>query len=326
MLRLHFSGHDLARTRIAAGPDPLWEVVLSTHLLGNRDGPAMFDPWRAQAREALRPLPGWMPRLLRTVAPAHGDFPDFLTPQEGQQGLTEGIEAVLRTPRGRLRRELLALGPLSDHASDLVRGDTEALRALGAALRTYHDTALRPHWPRLATQAEADRSVRARAFTRGGVEAVLNSFRPLLRWRPPVLEADYPLDRDLHLGGRGLLLIPSVFCWRRPVTLVDPRLPPVLVYPVARTADWWSGPTPEPGRDRLAGLLGVSRAAILRAAADGCSAGELARRAAASPAAASHHLRVLREAGLVTATRRGTTILYSLTPVGHALLAENPAA
>ncbi|MGW0561714.1 hypothetical protein ACWDZ4_14150 [Streptomyces sp. NPDC003016] len=40
-------------------------------------------------------------------------------------------------------------------------------------------------------------------------------------WRPPVLEVDHPVGRDLQLEGRGLLLIPSYFCWRRPITLID---------------------------------------------------------------------------------------------------------
>ncbi|GLZ49173.1 hypothetical protein Acsp06_53580 [Actinomycetospora sp. NBRC 106375] len=36
---------------------------------------------------------------------------------------------------------------------------------------------------------------------------------------------------------------------------------------------------------------------------------------------ASHHLRVLRSAGLVTSRRDGKLVLYRLTPAGHALVA-----
>ncbi|WCB93598.1 Cadmium resistance transcriptional regulatory protein CadC [Baekduia alba] len=35
----------------------------------------------------------------------------------------------------------------------------------------------------------------------------------------------------------------------------------------------------------------------------------------------SHHLRVLRESGLAVSRREGKMVLYSLSPVGHALLA-----
>ena len=34
---------------------------------------------------------------------------------------------------------------------------------------------------------------------------MLLGMRPLMRWRFPVLEVDYNVDRDLHLGGRGLI-------------------------------------------------------------------------------------------------------------------------
>ncbi|MGI3204228.1 hypothetical protein ACRJ4W_50920 [Streptomyces sp. GLT-R25] len=55
----------------------------------------------------------------------------------------------------------------------------------------------------MRAQIEADRAVRAREMLSGGVEALLSSLGPALRWRPPHLEAEYPLDRELRLGGRG---------------------------------------------------------------------------------------------------------------------------
>jgi len=324
VLRLHFTSDDLARTRVAAGPDPLWEVVLSTNLLGNRDGRAVFDPWRVQARERLRRLPRWMPRLLRSLAPPHGDFPDFLTPVEAAQGMEAGVDAVLATPRKRLGRELAAMTALPDWVAPLVRGEASALEPLGRALHSYHDEVLSPDWSRLSAHVQADVAVRARALLHGGVEALLAGFRPLLRWKPPILEADYPRDRDIHLGGRGVTLIPSVFCWRTVVTLIDPALPPTVVYPVERTTDWWRPYTQRPGQDSLQSLLGATRAAVLRIATDGPAAGELSRRVGLSPAATSHHLKALREAGLINCARRGTSTLVSLTPLGHDLLKENP--
>ncbi|WP_410660056.1 ArsR/SmtB family transcription factor [Amycolatopsis sp. lyj-112] len=39
-----------------------------------------------------------------------------------------------------------------------------------------------------------------------------------------MLTARYPLDRDLHLRGRGLRLVPSYFCWDTPVALADDEL------------------------------------------------------------------------------------------------------
>ncbi|MEV6058157.1 DUF5937 family protein [Streptomyces sp. NPDC052107] len=324
MLRLHFTSDDLARIRVAARPDPLWEVVLSTNLLGNREGRAVFDAWRGRARERLRRLPVWMPRLLRALAPPYGDFPDFLTPSEAAAGMECGIEAVLSTPGRRLSQELAAMPRLPEWTAPLVRGEAAALTSLGQALRTYYESVLLPDWPRVSTHAQADVAGRARTLLHGGADALLESFRPLLRWTPPVLEADYPKDRDIHLTGRGVTLVPSVFCWRTVVTLIDPGLPPVVVYPVERTAEWWRPHARHPGQDTLQSLLGTTRAAVLRVAADGPLAGEVAQRIGLSLAATSYHLKALREARLISCSRRGTSTLLFLTPLGVDLLAENP--
>jgi hypothetical protein len=141
-----------------------------------------------------------------------------------------------------------------------------------------------------------------------------------------VLEVDYPVEHDIHLGGRGLLLVPSVFCWRVPVTLIDPGLPPVLVYPVTRGPDWWQPAAGGRGAKTLANLLGPTRAACLRVIENGCTTTELARRTGVSPPTASQHAGALREAGLTASTRRANTMLHTLTPLGAALLAANPVS
>ncbi|MGX1545667.1 helix-turn-helix domain-containing protein [Streptomyces adustus] len=323
VLRFHFTAADLGRTRVAAHPDPLWELVLSANLLGNREGRAVFDRWRVDARARIRTLPPWLGGVVRTLAPPKGDFPDLLTPLAGQHGIEAGLDAVLSTPRDRLTRELTALGPLPRWAGPLVRGERAGLALLGQALDGYYTHVLGPYWPRVEALVAADQALRARAFMRGGVSAVLDSLRPCLRWQAPVLEADYPQDRDVHLDGRGLLLIPSAFCWRLPVTWIDPALPPVVVYPVHRTPQWWGTSQEGPGRDALTALLGATRAAVLRAAAAGDSCGELARRVGKSVSITSYHLNVLCEAGLATSVPDGPRTLYTATTLGLRLLGHN---
>ncbi|QLH24860.1 winged helix-turn-helix domain-containing protein [Streptomyces sp. Rer75] len=324
MLRLHFTREDLLRTTVAAGPDPLWETVLSANLLGTAQGRAVFDRWRLHTRPRLRRLPPDSVRLVRTLAPPQGRFPDFLNPRESAGGLAEGIEAVLSTPRRRLRREIGLLRSAPPWLRPLADGEPDTLRTLGRALKGYFDAALAPCWTAIRAQAEADRALRARALLTGGTEALLSTLGPTLTWRSPVLEADYPLDRDLHLGGRGLLLIPSVFCWRNPITLADPGLPPVLVYPVRRGPGWWpSQGTPPTGRSTLGSLLGRGRAAVLRAVEGGCTTSELARRTGVTPATASEHARILRDAGLLASVRDRNTVLHTPTPLGTDLLAAN---
>lgn len=323
MLRVHFTREDLLRTRVADAPDPLWELVLSVNLLATRQGRAVFDLWRADARTALRRLPRHHLHLVRALAPPRGSFPDFLNPPEASEGLTEGIEAVLSTPRRRLGQEMSVLARPPRWLRPLADGEPAALEFLGKALHGYFHAALAPHWSAVRAQVEADRAVRARDLLRGGVDALLSGLGPSIRWRPPVLETTYPFDRDLRLDGRGLLLVPSVFCWQAPITLTDPALPPVLVYPVARSYRWW--PPQQPGTEprTLARLLGHGRAVVLRALEDGCTTSEVARRVGVTPATASEHVGILREAGLAASVRDRNTVLHVLTPLGASLLTAN---
>ena len=130
-------------------------------------------------------------------------------------------------------------------------------------------------------------------------------------------------DRDLHLGGRGLRLIPSFFCWRAPILLRDSSLPPVLVYPVdhdAVAADWLSGGRGPRAGEALGTLLGRTRAEVLRTVAThGYSTTQVARHTGVSMATASQHLSVLRENGLVATHRLGSLSHHIATPLGRGL-------
>lgn len=302
----------------------MWETVLSINLMGTARGEAVFGPWRVRAHAELERMPQWQVRMLRHLAPPIGGFPDFLTPPEASQGMETAIEAVLSTPRHRLRRELTTLPGTPAWLRPLADGDLEALTALGRALRRYHRAAVAPYGAQIQAQVDAERARQARSFLDHGSEGILANLGPTMRWRPPVLEADYPVERHIQLSGRGLVLVPSVFCWRRPVTLIDPSLPPVLVYPVAREPGWWTTSRSHTGPRNLKNLLGPTRAACLRTIEDGCTTGELARRLGVAPATASEHATILRKAGLTTSTRMANTVLHTLTPLGAALLEANP--
>ncbi|NLU65926.1 winged helix-turn-helix domain-containing protein [Streptomyces sp. HNM0574] len=329
MLRLHFTAVDIARTHVADGPDPLWETLLSLQELQEREPDPTLATWRGQVlRSARTPL-----RALLPLAPVRGYSPDFLTPPEGSNGLEAGLDALLSTPRTELRAQIGRLaenGPLSPWTRSLAEGSATALRALEAALRDYRRTALGPSWPRVRARTEADRAWRARTQWYGGTEAMLRTFTPLMRWDGSVLEADYPVDRDVELAGRGLLLVPSYFCRRTPVALADPALPPTLVYPAERVPATappggphpaaLPGTTVDAGGPHLARLLGHTRAAVLQSLGGECTTSELALRAGVSVSSASEHAAVLRAAGLITSTRHRNAVRHTLTPLGLALL------
>jgi DNA-binding transcriptional ArsR family regulator len=263
-------------------------------------------------------------QILTTLSPLGPYFPDFLTPAEGTHGLGPAIEAIRATPRSRLRDELHRLSvirPLPSWTRSLADGDPAVLADMASALIAYHRTAIEPYAAAIDTAIQADRAYRARTLLDGGVHGLLHSLRPLMQWRPPVLEVQYPVHRDLHLDGRGLRLVPSYFCRSLPVALADPDLPPTLVYPVHHDDVC----QPQPAGPALTALLGATRYAVLAAVGHGASTTELAGRLGVAPSSVSRHTTVLRQAGILITHRHGPSVLHTITPLGAALLRRGTA-
>ncbi|XUL89119.1 helix-turn-helix domain-containing protein [Streptomyces galilaeus] len=268
-----------------------------------------------------------MEHVLRTgllpLFPRAAYYPDFLNPAEAADGLDAGLRAVVATPPERVLRELAILDqrvgapPWAPGLADI-----GAREELADAMRAYHETVIAPHSDHIQARVEADRAARCRHLLDGGVEGMLAGLMPAMRWRSPVLYVDYPAEeRDLRLNGRGLVLVPSYFCWQTPIALADPELPPVLVYPILHEP---SAPA-DTVRDRsaltsLSALLGRTRATVLCVTADGATTGEIARAAGISSSSASKHTTALRDAGLITSCRHATSVLHTLTPTGFSVL------
>lgn len=322
MLRIHFTSDDLARTRFADGPDPMWELSISLHRLRRRDASVLFGAWRRQVAPAL---PAAV-RLLTALSPLRGYTCDFLTLRTGA-GLRAQTEALRALPRHTLRTDLRTfdrLNPgrrLPSWTTDLAAGSAPVLGRIADTAQACFDVGLQPYWPVIHDHVRHDIALRSRALAHGGWGEVLGALHPSARWDYPVLTVDFPLDLDLHLAGRGLLLLPSFFGLRRPTTLIDPTLDPVLVYPIEHRPGWERpGHTPA-DHPALTALLGRARAQLLEAAADGTfTTTELALHTGLSPSNASRHLAALRQAALVSSRRHRNTTLHAVTALGAALL------
>ena len=327
MLRIHFTPRDLARTTVSTKPAPLWEILLSLHMLQHSDGRLVFEDWRRHVRTKVAPD---QMRLLLELTPVKGYSPDFLTPAESATDFDTALEMTLSTPRQQIRSQLDLLSkyrPVSPWTRELAEGDRNSLRKLGRAIKTYHDAAIAPYWKSIGTHVTADHAHRGDALARHGVDRLLSSLHPRVRWVAPVLQVLDMNDRDLYLDGRGIELQPSAFCWQVPTKLRDPELKPILVYPIQHAPGILRQSSPESAlpNDALGSLLGSTRAAALEAAVSGCTTTELAKRCNISPAAASHQATVLREAGLITTRRAGASVRHEVTQLGIWLLSGHGA-
>ncbi|MCC8478940.1 helix-turn-helix domain-containing protein [Streptomyces globisporus] len=303
------------------------ETLDSLKLLQDRNRPTAFHGWRASVAGRL----GKEARPLIALLPAQGPEFDLASLAGNTTCMEEALENVLRAPRSQMRAELepLALDPTHrSWVQSLADGSIEARRQLTHALEACHRVTIAPNWARANSHLDAVRANHAHTLVDCGVEELLKTLcPPLVRWRPPVLEVRHPRERDVHLQGRGLVIALTVFSWQQSEILQDSRdssAAPVLAVPTMRDpaagAELWKAGTLF--SRSLGELLGHTRAAALRAAADGCTTTQLARRLGVTPAAASQQATVLRNASLITTTRRGKAVLHTITPLGAELLAR----
>ncbi|HEY4020792.1 MAG TPA: helix-turn-helix domain-containing protein [Pseudonocardiaceae bacterium] len=324
VLRIHFTSTDLAKTSLASTPDPLWEVMFSSFRLRKAGRHPELFPWTEQVRmdntRAARLGPG--ARLLSVLAPRGPYIPDFLTPADSKDGLDAGLEAIMSTPRERLRGELERLAQRSrvpDWVRPLSEGDVEFLRRLIDELRAYHDSVIAPYQERIQHDIDTDHAHRASVIARRGIEGLLSSVQAGVRWQSPVLEIDYRIDKDLHLDGRGLRIVPSFFSRGTADSLADTSLAPILIFPIEQDRQS-TRLAEERARRSLEALMGATRAAVFQAVGSGATTTELAHSLSTSLASVSRHTRVLRDAGLITTHRHGAAVMHALTPLGTSLL------
>ncbi|WP_328342141.1 ArsR/SmtB family transcription factor [Micromonospora sp. NBC_00421] len=324
--RIHFTAEDLRRIRVIGSPSPLMETLRMVRGLWK---PSLMRhvPWKGRV---VPRLPAEA-RLVFDLAPPRGYAPDFLSPARPGDA-QECIEQIRSTPRSVIRREMTQFAqerPVPGWARRL-DDDPQVLERLADTLGQLHAMLVAPYWDQVTAQAAVDRAARARDMVDHGVDHLLRSLcPPQIRWNPPILEIHTGLTGELHLNGRGLLLIPTVFGSGMPSVNCDAEPQPWLNYPAHHDGYPTLGvppPTaPAAVPRQMVALLGRTRATVLHAIAHqpGCTTGELAAAARISLSSASEHATVLRAAGLVATTRRRQSVLHVLTPTGQSLLVSS---
>jgi DNA-binding transcriptional ArsR family regulator len=319
MIRFRLDADDLARSRFAISP--LMELQMSLTALREPERYSIHAPWMTRARARLS---GLDLTLLETLVPARGWVPDFAAPPplEPAPEPEAEIERVRTSDPELVRHEIGWIWPqgVPDVMRPLVDDTPRGLEAVARAMREYWERAMAPDWPAIRQTLAADIRRRAAHLAAGGVRAALTALHPdvSLAADERTIELASPVDADVPLDGRGLLLIPSAFWWPRSSAVIDPPWQPCLIYAPDGVAALWEPVEREPER-ALQDLLGRGRARVLGGLDAPVGTTELARRLGVSPAGVSAHLRVLARAGLAAATREGRTVLYSRTPLGETL-------
>jgi hypothetical protein len=321
--RIHFTAEDLERIQVSPTLGPLAETTAAMCILRSPERPRpRFSQWH---RQVTGRLTARMTPLTALIPPGSMgvDLPMLTGPAAT---IEQGAKALLAVPREHLLVEMEARNQRHKlPAAAWPLAEPEGRVQLAAAARAAHHALVEPYWNRIHAVLHADQVARARTLAHSGPERLLASLQDRwIRWRPPVLEVLLPSDVEMHLGGRGIALVPSMFVGPQPslnYNAVDQTATPWLILPtdeqIGRCRLWEKA---QPDGAALAALVGKNRAAVLRTVADGCTTTELADRVGISLAAASQHASVLRDAGLITTHRQGSAVLHVLTPLGTQLL------
>jgi DNA-binding transcriptional ArsR family regulator len=326
-LLLGCEAEDLMRFRVSISP--LRNLVDALHDGPRADAGVARARWWASVRrniparalplvEMINAHPRYVPLPLVPLA-AGGDLGAELDALEATEPERIGVEVGLYLDRAGLPEPPTELLRLQD-------GGRREVRELATALRALFGATMGESWDSMSAVLRRDvAGMRERADLLG-LGPAAGSLYEGMRWLGAeralqVRLPGFPEDARFELGGRGLVLMPSLFGLDQALPVLDPLRQPTLCYPVRAPLV-----VPRRGGDGLAALMGAGRARALRAIGAGCTTGELATRLGVSAPTASQHTTALRNADLIVSVRDGQRVRHLLTDLGDALLCANPGA
>ncbi|MBC9714752.1 winged helix-turn-helix transcriptional regulator [Streptomyces sp. TRM66268-LWL] len=298
--------------------------------------------WYADARRALPP--GQLALLEALVPTDHSNAPDFLTPVPRHgESLQEVAARIAATPaeeadyqldiaiRGRrvwphvraLHESEAAYErwrrPMPPALESVARdGGAAVVSAAATAMATLFENVLAPDWPRVRTVLDADISNRADRMAAYGAAAVLDDLGERMQWTGTELVLERPYSGVIDWADEGVLFVPATTHVGPVLFAAEHPHPPLLIYRARGIAALGERPAGA-AESALAGLVGVTRAALLTTLDTPASTVELSRRTGWSSATVSYHLGILLRAGLVDRSRRGRVVRYARTGLGTAL-------
>lgn len=317
---------DLADARFVVSP--LNETALSLFHLNHVHGTAQhLTAWRREADARIDRYDRELVDAL--VSPSGRQIPDFLTPitapAAGRPSFEVHLADLAATEPETAHAELAELtedGPPSPALARLLALDDPA-PVIADALAAYHDAAIAPVWPVAQRILESDVTHRGRELATGGPARLFESLSPRVEWtRTGELSVDLACTKSsgrFSSGGRGLILMPSVFISRVTVAHDPRRTAPHVGYPARGSATLTESVRPA-ADDALRKLIGAAKADLLTALAEPAAVVDLAAALGVSPSAISQSLKILGANGIVESSRYGRRVLYRRSAIGDALV------
>ena len=265
-------------------------------------------------------------RLMSVICGVDGYLPDFLTATpSGDMTPEEEAERLRQVPAERLRLDLQKMvlrstGARQQEIRDLIAAPDRARTMIVGAWQEVWDALLAPVWPQMLRLLRADVAVRARRSSDAGLAEMAGTLHSTVTWADEIVRVQMRKHEEVvDCGGTGLVLVPSVMMATRGCAVLTERpAQPTIFYPAHGVSETWH----RDGADALAALtalLGAARARLVLELQQPLSTSECARLTDLAVSTASHHLTVLRDAGLIDSRRSGVRVLHTRTPLGEAL-------
>lgn len=279
--------------------------------------------WLRVVRERL---PRASFELLAAVIGDDGYLPDFLTSTPSWDMSPEAeLDALRSAPLDPMRVDfgkmvLRSTGSRQRALREMQERPARARTMIAEAWEDVWDAAIAPVWPQIERLLRADIAVRSRTIATSGISGMADDLHPNVSWGAGAVRVRLRRHSEqVDCRGSGLVLVPSVMSSWGCMVLTEPPAQPTLFYPARGVTAGWARSTTETA-DALGALLGPARAEILLGAGIARTTSQVARDAGIAASTASHHLTVLRAAGLITSERDGARMLHLRTPLGEAMV------
>lgn len=278
----------------------------------------------------LRAVRDRLPRrsfeLLAVVIGDDGYLPDFvtatpqwdMTPDAELDALRVADLDAMRVDLGKMI--VRSTGSRQRALRDMREHPVRARRVIADAWSEVWDAALAPVWPQLDRLLKADIAVRARTIASSGIAGMAGGLHPNVSWGEGAVRVRLRRHSELvDCRGGGLVLVPSVMSSWGCMVITESPAQPTLFYPARGVTAGWARDQAEI-TGSLSALLGPARAGILLTAGVARTTSQVAADAGIAASTASHHLTVLRDAGLIASERDGARMLHLRTPLGEAMV------